>query len=85
MPDASYELALQIAELDTLESRREKACQKLFKTFENPEHKLNYLVPEKKDRQRESRIKCDYQVPKFKNDRFKASFINHCILKMCNL
>ena len=47
MPDASYELALQVAELPTLAGRRLHVdmCKKLFTEIQDDNHRLQHLLP----------------------------------------
>ena len=83
MPDASYELALEIAELETLEARRKKLCQKFFQSMCNSDHRLNYLLAEEKTTQRKTRVtNTTFHGPKFKNNRFKSDFVTYCLLNM---
>ena len=86
MPQASEELALQIANLPSLYTRREKLCRDFFNSIrDNPEHKLHYLLPEKRESSN-TRSQCPFPAPaKFKNDRYKHSFINYCILNYHDL
>jgi len=80
MPDASYELALQIAELNTLEDRRTELCRRLFRDIENPEHNLHKLLPHENETTQGLRSNTKYQLPTYKTNRKKNSFINWCLL-----
>ena len=45
-PNFHYEYALVEDGMESLHTRRRKACDKLFKkVLEDPNHKLNYLIP----------------------------------------
>ena len=48
VPEADYDLALEIAELKGLDDRREGLCKSFFKNVCLPYHWLNYLLPEKR-------------------------------------
>ena len=50
MPNASYELAQQISELPTLETRRVDLCRKLFKEIQDQSHKITPTVATNKER-----------------------------------
>jgi len=81
MPEASYDLALQIACLDTLVQRRESICKTFFnKICSDPDHKLNYLLPPTKASSNTRRPN-KFPLPKLKNDRYKSSFIVHSVFK----
>ena len=82
MPEASYELALQISELETLSQRREKLCQKFFVKMCHPDHRLNYLLPDERAVKRHTRANNTYHEPKWNNKRFKSNFTTHCLLNM---
>ena len=43
-PYASYELALEAAELETLDVQREKLRRRFFQSMCNSDHRLNYLL-----------------------------------------
>ena len=40
MPDASYELSLEISELPRLDQRRQDLCKKLFNEMQSETHRL---------------------------------------------
>ena len=84
MPDASDELALEIANIPTLENRRKDLCKKLFLEMQNVNHKLHHLLPPVKET---CKLRSDkkYPVPKML-DRTKSSFVNRCLynVTMCN-
>ena len=82
MPDASYELALEISELEPLSKRRQKLCKKFFDKMCHPDHRLNYLLPDERAVQQETRANNTYCEPKWKNKRFKSNFTTYCLLNL---
>ena len=81
MPEANYELALQIAELPTLEQRRRKLCRKLFTEMQNESHKLHHMLPPIKV-DNSVRAGKKYPLPKIKLERTKKSFVNWCLFNL---
>ena len=69
MPDASYDLAREIASLPTLADRRKQLCKKMFQEIQNTSHKLHHLLPAVKTNSLRSGQK--YPLPKCKTDRGK--------------
>ena len=47
-PELAYEEAINIADLETLATRRDRQCRKLFAKILKPGHKLHYLMPAKR-------------------------------------
>ena len=82
MPDASYELALEISELPRLDQRRKDLCQKLFKEMQSDSHRLHHLLPSIKSRDHGVREGRKYPLPKLKTDRTKDSFVNWCLFNL---
>ena len=82
MPDASYELACEIAELPTLKERRGQLCKKLFLELQDPSHKLHHLLSSVKEQSRNLRSSKKYTLPKLHTDRAKLSFINWCLFNL---
>ncbi len=78
-PNVSYETALQLANLPTLEERREELCAKKFKSIRDPQHRLHGLLPDKVPSDYEYRDRVEYPLPKCNNDRVKHDFITYCI------
>ena len=74
MPNASYELAQQISELPTLETRRVDLCRNLFKEIQDPRHKLHHLLPPIKKGSHDLRDVKKYPLPKIHTNRGKATF-----------
>jgi hypothetical protein len=48
-PEEEYLEALQLSNLDSLEVRREKKCETLFKAMKDPSHKLHHLLPKERE------------------------------------
>ncbi len=82
MPDAEYELALQISGLKTLEERRTELCKKLFQEIQSPEHRLHHLLPDVKDADWDRRAGSKYPLPIAKTKRARNSFINYCLYNL---
>ena len=80
MPDAEYDLALQISELPKLSDRRRDLCKKLFLEIQQPDHKLHHLLPEVKTNVCGLRSNHKYPKPKCNTDRAKDCFVNWCLL-----
>ena len=81
MPDVSYELAMQIANLTTLSSRRVELCKMLFVKIQNENHRLHHLLPPVKKHSHDIRDGNKYELPKvFK--RTRKSFINWCLYNL---
>ena len=81
MPDATYELALQVAELPTLASRRLDMCKKLFTEIQDDNHRLHHLLLPIKTHRHNI---CDgnkYELPKVLS-RTRKSFINWCLYNL---
>ena len=75
MPDASNELACELAQLPTLKERRRELCKKLFIELQNPSHKLHHLLSSVKTSHGLRSCK-KYTLPKLRTDRAKLSYIN---------
>ena len=82
MPDASYELALEIAELPSLAQRRKDLCIKLFDEIKCESHKLHHLLPPVKCSNHGIRDVKTYPLPKCRVDRTKKTFINWCLFNL---
>ena len=76
-PDADYDLALQLSELQSLEDRRDHLDRVKFAKLKDPKHRLNCLLPQKCNYSYDVCAKLEYPLPKF-NKRFK----NDCIVNM---
>ena len=82
MPDADYDLALQISELPTLKDRRRDLCKKLFLEMQSSSHKLHHLLPPMRDNRERLRSEAKYPVPKVHTDRAKNCFVNWCLFNV---
>ena len=82
MPDASYDLAMQIADIHTLADRRVQLCKTLFIEIQNPSHRLHHLLPKARENSHTLRSSQTYEPPNFKTDRTRASFINWCLYNL---
>ena len=78
-PSLQYEEALQQANLSTLSLRRDDLCKRLFTDCQDPSHKLNPLLPNKRRITHNQRNAYKFHLPLVKTNRFKDSFINYCL------
>ena len=54
-PEAEYELSLQVSSLECLDDRREKLDSAKFSKIQNPDHRLNRLLPARSKNVKQSR------------------------------
>ncbi len=73
--------ALQKANLDSLEQRREKRCETFFHELQNPEHKLHHSLAEVRDIKPILRTAREREPFRTRTESFKYSHINYCLLK----
>ena len=80
-PDLNYAEALEAADLVTLFARRDKLSKDLFEMIaSDTDDKLASLLPLKASDTINLRRMRDYQIPKFRTNRFKNTFIiSHAI------
>ena len=74
MPDASYELSLELSELLRLDQRRQDLCKKLFNEMQSETHRL--LLPPIKTRDHGVREGKKYPLPKLKTGRTKKCHLS---------
>lgn len=77
-----YNKALRIAEIETLQERRDRMCVELVKRMSNPDHKLNHLLPKRVQdvRQRDTRLNNQiFYNFHGKTDRFKNSPLSYAV------
>ena len=79
-PDKDYVEALAVSELYTLKERREVQCKKFFQNMTDDSHKLNHLLPKKRNvpTLRTTRM---YETPRTRTDRLKNSPVNYGLFK----
>jgi hypothetical protein len=82
LPDQSYADALQTLSMEHLYTRRSSRCESLFRDIQDPQHRLNYLLPPLRLETR-TRSNMKFQLPKVKTERCKKSPINYLIYN-CN-
>ena len=78
-PELSYHDSLDRHGLASLYDRRMKLCTDLFLSISNPSHKLYNLLPDRHFSAYNTRHRRVFNMPRFRTDRFKFSFI----LVMC--
>ena len=81
-PGLSYDDAISCLNLELLSDRRRKLCLKLFTQIQNPGHKLNCLLPVKKESRYSLRNRKDLCLPKCKTNRYKNSYIPWCLFNL---
>ena len=78
-PSCEYTTALQLANITSLYDRREELCKRLFISAQDESHKIHGLLPPQRTITHNQRHASKYPLPKVKTQRFKGSFINHCL------
>jgi len=78
-PLLAYDDALIEAGIPTLSERREELCKRLFTTAQDPTHKLHPLLPTERTITHNQRNAYKYPLPRVKTNRFKDTFMNHCL------
>ena len=74
-PELSYHDSLDRHGLASLYDRRMKLCTDLFLSVSNPSHKLYNLLPDRLFSAYNTRHRRVFNMPRFRTDRFKFSFI----------
>ncbi len=80
-PNLTYDNAMATAGLTSLSSRRDELCKRLFTAAQDPNHKLFSLLPPVRDNVHNTRHSYKYYPPTSKTNRYKNTFINHCLQK----
>lgn len=80
-PTLEYSTALTQAQLERLDSRREKFTKELFEQIKHPDHVLHKLLPPEKIQLPCLRSQYKYEIPIVKKTRFGRDFIPYCIMK----
>ena len=80
-PDYEYLEALRVAKLESLEMRREKKCESLFRAIQDPSHKLYHLLPKVRENQPNLRKVRQREPMRARTVRFKNSPINYGLHK----
>ena len=77
--DTEYAQALELSKLPTLHDRRIEMCRKLFVQIQDKNHRLNKLLPPKKENTHGLRNINTYETVKCKTNRYKHSYIPYCL------
>ena len=78
-PSLDYEQALSTANMVSLGDRRNQLCERLFVESQNPDHRLNCLLPAPRDIKYSQRTSVKFPLPKCCTKRYKDSFIPFCL------
>ena len=78
-PGTSYDIALALSGLPTLQARRKQLCQSLFTDAQEEGHRLHQALPHPCEIRYNTRNQTKYPLPKVKTDRYKDSFIPYCL------
>ena len=79
LPELKYDEAMKQLNLPSMSERRNKLCNKLFRSIQEPEHSLHKLLPVAEKSQYNLRKQRLFQIPKCKTNRCKNSYINRCL------
>ncbi len=79
-PDLNYTDALKAGTLELLSTRREYLCRTFFKAICNENHKLNYLLPKRREVPYNLRHNQPYEIITPHTERYRNSFIMHSLL-----
>ena len=79
LPELKYDEAMKQLNLPSMSERRNKLCNKLFRSIQEPEHSLHKLLPGAEKSQYNLRKQRLFQIPKCKTNRCKNSYINWCL------
>jgi hypothetical protein len=80
-PCLTYQESLSECELPTLQVRRDLCCRTLFNSMSQSDHRLNHLLPPKRQSQYDCRNTKMYALPRVKTNRYKNSFVPFCLFK----
>ena len=69
----------QKANLIELDVRRNKICKTFFQNMQHKDNILNDLLPAMSNSNYKLRASLNYRLPKVKTQRFKNSFVPHCL------
>ena len=79
LPSLSYEEACIDLNLSLLSERRNTLCKQFFDSMKQPSHKLHDLLPSQKPGVYNLRNNHTYPLPKCNTNRYKNSFVPHCL------
>ena len=77
-----YKEGLVKSGLTTLHHRRDQLIKDFFKKMQDPNHKLNILLPRQKTNSYSTRGSKKFEMPKCKTNRFKNSLIPYCLFNI---
>ena len=83
-PNTPYIEALANAQLTSLKERHVQLCEHFFTQIEQPQHKLQKLLPKPRTTTNNTRCRTRYSLPRVKTNRIKNCFINWCLFNQKN-
>ena len=84
-PEVEYELSLQVSSLECPDDHREKLDSAKFSKIQNPDHRLNRLLPAKNENVKQSRRgNLEYPKPLSNNQSQITVTINQLAGPLCN-
>ena len=83
LPFVLYDDACNELKLATLLSRRRDLCHAFFKDMTSPTHRLNSILPQKKNLKYGLRSQVAFEFPRCKTNRYKIVFYRGAASKSC--
>ena len=80
-PSVDYDTAMQKANLDRLDCRRENLTKNTFQDIKQEGHVLHKLLPDERKPIKKLRHQYPYPIPVVKKSRFGRDIIPYCIYK----
>ena len=78
-PGVPYNEALNMSNIPTLQERRTQECKKLLEKMQNPQDKLNRILPKARINEKNTRNSLKYPLPEVKTKRYKDSFLPYAL------
>ena len=82
VPTLTYEEALSVTGIPSLNCRRIQLCKLFFEKIQSPNDKLFRMLPPKKDNPRNTRSGGKFPLPKTSTKRFKDSFLPYAFYNL---
>lgn len=78
-PRHTYDTALQLSGLQTLDERRSSICEQFFASMKKPTSALHDMLKPNENTRYTTRSRREYELPRTKTNRFKNSFVPYCL------